>query len=349
MEIQDLLQKVGGKGGNMTVFKSVVKANHVLPGHNNIVVSVSGGADSDIIIDLIYRMSLILNKKITYVWFDTGIEYDATKQHLKYLEDRYGIEIIREKAIKPIPTACKEFGQPFLSKMVSGQICSLQKNGFKWEDKPFEELVQEYPKIRSGIEWWCNYRDTKDFGYSMFNIDYNRYLKEFLIANPPTFRIANKCCKYAKKDVSKEIIKKYNCDLLITGIRKAEGGIRSVNYKTCFTDNGTECDTFRPIFWYRDEDKKFYEKQFEIVHSDCYTKYGMRRTGCAGCPYNRKLDDDLNIMEQFEPKLYRAVNNIFADSYAYTKKYREFCATMQNSQKSHQIRLFEIPDDNKDG
>ena len=28
--------------------------------------------------------------KVIYVWFDTGIEYQATKNHLNYLEEKYG-------------------------------------------------------------------------------------------------------------------------------------------------------------------------------------------------------------------------------------------------------------------
>lgn len=343
-DIQDLLRCVGGEGGNMTVFKSVVKAYHILSVHNNIVVSISGGSDSDVILDLIYRVNSVLHKSVRYVWFDTGLEYDATKRHLKYLEEYYGIEILREKAVKPIPLTCKEYGQPFLSKMVSGAISGLQNNGFKWEDRPYEELIQEYPKVKSYIAWWCNKRDTKDFGYSMFNIGYNKYLKEFLIANPPTFKIGAKCCKYAKKDVSKLILQRYDCDLLVMGIRKAEGGIRSTKYKTCFSDDASACDTFRPIFWYQHEDKEFYENTFSIVHSDCYTKYGMRRTGCAGCPYNRKLVEDLNIIEQYEPNLYRAVNNIFADSYEYTKQYKLFCEKIREDQSNKQIRLFDLPD-----
>lgn len=344
MTIQDLMRQAGGEGGNSVVFKSIVKTYHILSTHHHIVVCISGGADSDIVLDLIYKVNQILNKDVKYVWFDTGLEYEATKEHLKYLENKYQISIIRERAIKPIPTTCKEYGQPFVSKMVSGAIYGLQKNGFKWEDRPYEELVKEYPKVKSYIAWWCNHRDTKDFGYSIYNINYNKWLKEFMVANPPTFKIANRCCKYAKKDVSKEILKKYQCDLLVLGIRKSEGGIRSVKYKTCYDDNGLDCDIFRPIFWYMSEDKEFYDKTFEVIHSDCYIRYGMKRTGCAGCPYNRQLQENLQVLQDYEPKLYKAVNNIFGDSYEYTKKYREFCQKMQREQEQTQIRLFDIPE-----
>ena len=31
-----------------------------------------------------------------------------------------------------------------------------------------------------------------------------------------------------------------------------------------------------------------------------------------------------NLLEEYEPKLYKAINNVFKDSYEYTKKYYEF-------------------------
>lgn len=241
---------------DITIVDSFVKANSVInsPLYETILCSISGGSDSDVMLDLISRVDL--NKKVKYVWFNTGLEYQATKDHLDYLEKKYNIEILRERAIKPIPLTCREYGQPFLSKMVSDQIGRLQKYGFTFEDLPYNELAPLYPKCTSAIRWWCNCRDTKDFGYSMFNINYNKYLKEFLIAHPPKFKISNKCCKYAKKDVSKQLIKRYKADLMIIGVRKSEGGVRSKAYKNCYSLNDDEADNYRPIFWYNDGTKK---------------------------------------------------------------------------------------------
>ena len=54
-------------------------------------VSISGGADSDMMLDMIMALDPAKNypdSEIHYVWFDTGIEYTATKQHLKDLEEK---------------------------------------------------------------------------------------------------------------------------------------------------------------------------------------------------------------------------------------------------------------------
>ena len=172
--------------------------------------------------------------------------------------------------------------------------------------------------------WWCNAHDKKLNGVSRFDINRNKYLKEFIIANPPTFKISNKCCKYAKKELAKQYKRNNNVQLDITGVRKAEGGIRATAYKNCFTSNVNGCDEFRPIFWYKNEDKDYYNKQFKIINSKCYSEYGLKRTGCAGCPYGRDFEYELSVIKQYEPQLYLAVNNIFKNSYEYTRKYRQF-------------------------
>ena len=50
----------------------------------------------------------------------------------------------------------------------------------------------------------------------------------------------------------------------------------------------------------------------------------MDRTGCAGCPFGRDFEKELEIIKKYEPQLYKAVTNIFGDSYEYTRKYRKF-------------------------
>ena len=143
----------GNIPNNQEIFKSFLVTNKKLLDYKNVIVSISGGSDSDIMLDLIYRLS---NSNVRYVFFDTGLEYKATKEHLKFLEEKYGIEIEVIKAKKPIPITCRDYGQPFLSKQISEYIERLQRHNFKWEDKPFEELIKEYPNCKVALKWWCN-------------------------------------------------------------------------------------------------------------------------------------------------------------------------------------------------
>lgn len=309
-------------GDNLVRAWSKINSNK----YRKIVCSISGGSDSDVMLDICWKCDK--DNKIEYVWFDTGLEYQATKEHLKYLEDKYNIEIKPYKAIKSIPLSCKQYGQPFISKHVSEMIRRLQSHNFIWEDRPFEKLYREYPKCKSALEWWCNTKPSK-----AHNINQNKWLKEFLIENPPYFQISNLCCRYAKKDVSHKLLSENDYDLNVVGVRKAEGGVRSTAYKSCFDESEGNYDNYRPLFWYKDSDKKDYDEHYGIVHSKCYTEYGLKRTGCAGCPYGRDFEFELEVIQKYEPKLYIAVNNIFADSYTYTRKYREFCKMKDEEKK----------------
>lgn len=297
------------------------KAIGYLDDSKKIAVSVSGGSDSDVVVDFIHQCGF--THKVDFVFFDTGIEYQATYDHLDYLEDKYGIYIKREKAYQSIPSCVKEYGVPFISKHASFGISVAQRNGFQFEDEPFEKLIKDYPDIPGVVKWWCNqYSDER------FNIGRRKYLKEFLIENPPTFPISQKCCTYSKKKTAERYNKENDIDISIMGIRAAEGGIRKVMYKSCFSSG--DISTYRPIFWFTDEDKAEYCKFYNVRHSDCYSKYGLTRTGCAGCPFGRYCDDERKVLRLYEPKLSKAVESIFKKSYDFTEKYLEFRKNKEN-------------------
>lgn len=300
--------------------RAYAKINSVL--YKKIICTVSGGYDSDIVMDIVQKCDK--GKKVEYVWFDTGLEYQATKDHMRELEKKYGVTIHTRKATKPIPIACKEYGQPFISKKVSEFIERLQRNGFKWEDKTFEELYAEYPKCKAALRWWCN----KWGEGSQFNISRNKWLKEYMIDNPPQMKISPKCCQYGKKEVLHRAIEEGGYDLNITGMRKSEGGARSTIYKSCFKEYETGADMYMPIWWYLNQTKETYKTHYGIECSECYTKYGLKRTGCAGCPYGRAFEEELKIIQKYEPKLHKAVNNIFGESYRYTRNYRSYATFM---------------------
>lgn len=59
----------------------------------------------------------------------------------------------------------------------------------------------------------------------------------------------------------------------------------------------------------------------------------MKRTGCVGCPYGKDFEYELEVVKQYEPKLYKAVNNIFKDSYEYTRKYRQFIKELESKRE----------------
>lgn len=123
-------------------------------------------------------------------------------------------------------------------------------------------------------------------------------------------------------------------DLNIVGIRKAEGGARQTAYKNCFSEASEKhIAQYRPIFWFKNNDKEQFNNHYEICNSDCYNVWGLPRTGCSGCPYALDIEHELEAVRQYEPKLYKALINVFGESYEYTRKYREFCNIMNKKQE----------------
>ena len=81
----------------------------------------------------------------------------------------------------------------------------------------------------------------------------------------------------------------------------------------------------------------YFDTGLEYQATKCYTEYALKRTGCAGCPFGRDFEFELDVLEKYEPKLYKAVCNIFKDSYEYTRKYREYRKLRENNEKQLQV------------
>lgn len=300
----------------------ILKCFYTVRDHGRIMCSISGGYDSDIMLDMIERCGG--HGKTVYVFNDTGLEYDATKRHLDYLKGRYDIDVEVTRPKKAIPTCVRDHGVPFWSKYVSGMISRLQKHGFQWEDEPFETLYRRYPRNKSSLRWWCNDFKTKSGKVSKFNIEYAQGLKAFMTANPPGFKISPKCCDIVKKDPTHELLRAGGFDLNCVGVRRAEGGARSTSYTGCYDEVFHGPDQFRPLFWTTGAEKELYREFYGIRRSDCYEVWGMKRTGCAGCPFGKDFEEELRLAERYEPKMYAAMLAVFGQSYDYTRRYLAF-------------------------
>ena len=168
--------------------------------------------------------------------------------------------------------------------------------------------MKKYPNCKVALQWWCNAYYTAENGVqqmSRFSINRNKWLKEFITQNPPDFPISNKCCEYAKKKPARQFVKETGADLEITGIRKSEGGIRSANYKTCFSESKSKgCVTYRPIFWYTDSDKRDYEdflrsNAFSLLCGIWLKTYRLCRLSVQPSYQRRTFNH-----RKYEPKLY---------------------------------------------
>ena len=309
---------------NLSIVNGILRAHSVLSVHLRVAVSVSGGSDSDTIMDLIELVKPD-TCTIVYVFFDTGMEFAATKRHLDELESRYNVSIERRRAKTTVAAACRLHGVPFISKEISDMFGRLQRHNFDWPDAAENATQEKYGRCKSALDWYFDRGSPAFSGKSRHSISRFAFLKEFVSENPPDFKISDKCCYYAKKSVSHEFYKTFSPDLSVTGMRRAEGGKRAGTGASCFFfGNDNKPDNYRPIWYWSDEDKAQYKAWRGLTYSDCYEVWGLKRTGCAGCPCNSKALHELEIIKQYEPQLVKAAYGVFGKSYDYRAQYIEF-------------------------
>ena len=313
--------------------------------HPNAICSYSGGSDSDILIDLIERTREIFDlPPVKYVFFNTGLEMQAIKNHVKDTARKYGVEIEECRPKVNIVLATRKYGVPFVSKIMSAGLEAWQKKGVplsiaeeydQAEDKGAKrrELKERYPKCEGLINFLCCCNSAGEPRPNIqLVINSSKYMRDFIAECPPDFRISAKCCDYCKKQIAHSVQKGY--EMIITGERRDEGGMRSVprkdNTSLCFAETSGGQFRLRPLYYVSDTDKAWYKEYYGIRYSDAYEVYGLTRTGCCGCPISYKAVDDLEKIRPYEPNVVKAAWNIFGKSYEYRAKYNAYKDARKN-------------------
>lgn len=316
--------------------------------HPNAICSYSGGADSDIMIDLIERTREIFGlPPVKYAFFNTGLEMQATKGHVKAVSEKYGVEIEEFRPKVNIVNATRQHGIPFVSKIMSDGLEGWQRKNIPLhiadeyesaEDKisKRKELSERYPKCESIINFLCCCNTAGEPRPNVqIVINSSKYMRDFIAEYPPDFQISSRCCDYCKKQIAHKAQKGF--EMVITGERRAEGGMRSVprkdNTSLCFTETSSGQFRLRPLYYVTDADKAWYKDYYGIQYSDAYEVYGLTRTGCCGCPISYKAAEDLEKIQPFEPNVVRAAWNIFGKSYLYRQKYNQYKAERMRGAK----------------
>lgn len=317
--------------------------------HPKAICSYSGGADSDILIDLIERTREMFSlPPVKYVFFNTGLEMKATKDHVKAQAEKYGVDIQECRPKVNIVTASRKYGIPFVSKIMSEGLEQWQKKGIplsiaeEYEtatDKAAKrkELKERYPGCESLINFLCCCNSAGDQRPNIqLVINSSKYMRDFIGECPPDFQISAKCCDYCKKQLAHQVQKDY--DMVITGERRDEGGMRSVprkdNTALCFTETGSGQYRLRPLYYVSDADKAWYKARYGLRYSDAYEVYGLTRTGCCGCPISYKAAEDLEKIRPYEPVLVKAAWNVFGKSYEYRQEYNAYKESRKQADKA---------------
>lgn len=181
--------------------------------HPKAVCSYSGGSDSDILIDLVETARKIAPSlpSVKYVFFNTGLEMQATKDHVKATAKKYGVEIEEYRPRLNIVQSARTYGIPFVSKIMSAGLEGWQKKGIplsiaqEYEDAQDKqgkrkELKERYPKCESLINFLCCCNSTGEpRPNTQLVINSSKYMRDFIGEYPPDFQISAKCCDYCKK------------------------------------------------------------------------------------------------------------------------------------------------------
>ena len=278
--------------------------------HPHAICFFSGGSDGDILTDIVERVRTQIFPglpPVDYAFFNTGLEMEAIKRHVKETEARYGIKIDTHRPKRNMVLATHDIGLPFVSKIVSAGLDGVQRKQIPLtiadeyaaaEDKvaKLAELNARYPKCESEINFLCGCNSKgKPRPHIQLVINGSADMIDFLKKTPIPFKVSAKCCDICKKEVAHRIQKEY--EMVITCERGSEGGMRSVprtdSSSMCFTETANSTYTLRPLYYVTDEDKAWYKEHYNIRYSDAYEVYELTRTGWCGCPISSRAVADL--------------------------------------------------------
>lgn len=263
-------------------------------GEDNFVISFSGGKDSTILSHLI---DLALpNNKIPRVYINTGIEYKMMVDYVKGLQ-KLDDRIVIIQPSKNIQKVLQENGYPFKSKEHSLYVSVYQNIGNK--SKTVERYLHPSEKRKA-------YGCRDDLKY--------QFTPEFKL------KLSSKCCDKLKKEPFRKWCKENGRTINITGVRATERGLRGIKSKcTVFVNN--KLKSFQPLSPIREDWINWFIDKYQIRLCDLYYEpYNFKRTGCKGCPFNPRLQDDLDLMEQLLPNEYTQCERIWKPVYEEYRK-----------------------------
>lgn len=288
---------------------AIRKADERFDLRDNAYLSFSGGKDSTIVHRLL-DMALP-NNQIPRVFIDTGIEYDAIRRFVLKLaetDDRFVIL----KPQTPIKPMLERDGYPFKSKEHSLRVDQFNKghnanfirkyiNGFDHDGKPSRFVC---PKML------------------LYQFD-----------ERGRYHYSNLCCQRLKKEPAKKWAKENGKSLVITGMRREEGGNRA--RLGCVIFEGGKAVKFHPLVPVSEEWEEWLIVKEGIELCELYyPPYNFRRTGCKGCPFALDLQEQLTTMQLYMPNERKQCEIIWKPVY---DEYRRLNYRLK---KDEQLKLF---------
>lgn len=237
---------------------------------HNAYLSFSGGKDSTI---LHYLLDMALpGNKIPRLFLNTGIEYKFIVEFVKELAKTDDRIVILNSGIN-IKQMLEHDGYPFKSKEHSHKI-ELYKKGSRT------------PSI-------LKYKDNIQFGCPK--------ILKYQFEDNFTLHISSECCNNLKKKPSHTWAKANHKTITLTGMRREEQGQRT-NLNCIIMAKSGALLKFHPLLVITNDFEYWFINEFKIrLCKLYYPPYNFVRSGCKGCPYNKNLQQDLDIMEELLP------------------------------------------------
>lgn len=117
-----------------------------------------------------------------------------------------------------------------------------------------------------------------------------------------TLKVSKECCNELKKKPILKWQKENDITMAMTGMRREEGGVRSLVQNCVITNNDGEIVKFHPLLPVSEAFENWYIENNKIeLCSVYYPPLNFERTGCKGCPFQINLQDELEKMQIYMP------------------------------------------------
>lgn len=151
-------------------------------------------------------------------------------------------------------------------------------------------------------------------------------------------KLSDKCCYKLKKEVAHRWENENNRHIAITGIRADEGGMRGLNGCTIF--DGNSLTKFHPLKVCSDEWESWFIKKYKIQLCKLYyPPYNFDRTGCKGCPFALRIQEELDVMKELLPNEYKQCEILWKPVY---DEYRRLGYRLKKRPKVNWEKIYEI-------
>lgn len=222
----------------------ITKFNKIDP--NEYYLSYSGGKDSHLLYWFIKEYAPQF-KNIKVVSVNTYMEHPEIRQRIYDNAD-----IVLLPTMKPFEIK-EKYGIPCFSKLQ-------------------DEFIRRYQKGSRA-------KSTMGFVNGTLGAKFhlNKKARELLLSNK-LHRVSPSCCKYLKKEPTKEFEKETGLKSIL-GVKESESVLRKGKYTSCFTKD----KKFTPLYDLTNKLENEIYKQFNIEIPKVYDY--ISRTGCMGCPY----------------------------------------------------------------